>query len=111
VAAFRSRRYVGRVGAMRKRVGRSDAVAPTERIVLNDLVHRPERDALSRIIVPAFPGRSTLSAGVVASVLAAIGRAATNGSAACQSADSLHIAQNNLGHAGRAKHALRDIGI
>lgn len=47
-----------------------------------------EKDALSKIIVPAFPGRSTLSAGVVASGLAVIGQAATSCSAACPSANS-----------------------
>ncbi|HEU4854246.1 MAG TPA: hypothetical protein VFS89_03045, partial [Nitrosospira sp.] len=59
MAAFHSHRYVARVGAMHKRVGRSDAAALTERIVLNSLVHRRERDVLSRIIVPASLGRST----------------------------------------------------
>ncbi|WP_143860881.1 hypothetical protein [Nitrosovibrio sp. Nv4] len=90
MAAFHSHRYVARVDARHKRVGRSDAAALTERIVLSGLVRRRERDALSRIIVPASLGRSTLSAGVVASGLVAIGRAAISCSAACRSADSLH---------------------
>ena len=49
-------------------------VTPTERIVLSDPVHR-WKNALSKIIVPAFPGRSTLSAGAVARGLAVITRA------------------------------------
>jgi hypothetical protein len=77
VAAVFSR-YVAPVSAMRKQVGRSNAVAPTERIVLSVLVPRRERDALFRIIVPTSLGRSTLSAGVVAIRPAAIGMAAIN---------------------------------
>ena len=89
VVASRKHLYVVHVGAAPKRVGHSVAAALMERTVLSDLVAHPEKDALSKIIVPAFLGRSILSAGVAASGLAAIGRAAINGSAACRRADSL----------------------
>jgi hypothetical protein len=94
VAAHSHRRYVARVSAMRERVGRSVVVIPMERIVRSEPVRRREKDALFAMIVPASPGRSTPSAGAVASALAAIGRAAMNFSAAYQSADS--VAQKNL---------------
>jgi hypothetical protein len=87
VAAHSHRRYAARVSAIRERAGRSVVVIPMERIVRSELVRRREKDALSKIIVPASPGRSTISAGAVASALAVIGRAAINCCAACQSAD------------------------
>lgn len=89
MAVLSSRLYAGGVNATRKRAGRRGAVAPMERTVLSGLVHHPERDAPSRIIVPASPGPSTLSAGVVASGFAAIGPVAIRDSAECRTADSL----------------------
>jgi hypothetical protein len=77
------------VNVARQRAGHSDAAVPTEPIAPNELAPLLGRDARSGITVPVFPGRWILSAGAVASGLAAIGRAATRGSAAYRRADSL----------------------
>jgi hypothetical protein len=87
---------------MRKPAGRRGAVALTELIVPGGLVLRPEKDMLSRTIVPGFPGRSILSAREVASGLAATGRAAARCSTAFQIADSLRDV--NLLHMTLLKH-------
>lgn len=88
MAAHRHRRYAARVNVIHERAGRNAVVAPMEQIVPSELVRRQEKDAPFAMTGPAFPGRSTISAGAVASALAATGRAVTSCSAACQSADS-----------------------
>ena len=90
VAVDPSHRCVVRVSAMRQRDGRSDAVAPTERIAPSGLAHPREKDALSGTTEPASLGRWTPSAGAVANGRAAIGQAATSSSAAYHRAEGLH---------------------
>ena len=85
----RSLKRAARVNVARLRAGHSDAVAPTERIAPSELAHLLGKDAPCGITVPVFLGRWIPSAGVVASGLAAIGRAATRGSAAYHRAESL----------------------
>ena len=87
VAADRSHRRADRVNVARQRAGHSDAAVPTERIALNELARRREKDALSGTTVPVSPGRWIPSAGVAASGLAVVGQAVISCSAAYRRAE------------------------